>query len=171
MRSQHSKFVLSLAACISASVAQSADYVDELKACTNVTDRDARFACYENLGKRALEDESATEKPSAETMVQSEAAVPVAKGTTTNAAALPDDLGNTSFKDPTQHRGLITSCKKNADEQWYFYFDSGQVWKQVDGRRHHFRECKFFVTITNDGLGYKMQIDGDKSKVRISRRR
>ena len=171
MRSQHSKIVLSLAACISASVAQSADYVDELKACTKVTDQDARFACYENLGKRVLEDESATGKPSAETMVQPEAAVPVATGTATKAVALPDDLGNKSFKDPTQYRGLITSCKKNADEQWYFYFDGGQVWKQVDGRRHHYRECNFFVTITNDGLGYKMQIDGTKKKVRVSRRR
>jgi hypothetical protein len=168
MRSQHSKFVLSLAACISASVAQSADYVDELKACTKVTDRDARFACYENLGKRALEDESVTEKSSAEMKVQSEAAVLVATGTASKAAALPDDLG---IENTSQYRGLITSCKKNADEQWYFYFDNGQVWKQVDGRRRHYRKCNFYVTITNDGLGYKMQIDGDKNKVRISRRR
>jgi hypothetical protein len=112
MRSQHSKIVLSLAACISASVAQSADYVDELKACTKVTDRDARFTCYENLGKRALEDESVTEKSSAEVKVQPEAAVLVATGAATNAISLPDDLGNTPSEDPSQYRGLITSCKK-----------------------------------------------------------
>ncbi len=159
-------------ACLSASIAQSADYVDELKACAKVTDRDARFACYEDLGKRALEDEPATGKSSAEKMVQPEAAaVPAATGTVTNAVALPDDLGSTSYEDPTQYRGLVTSCKKNADEQWYFYFNNGQVWKQVDRRRHRYRDCNFFVTITNDGLGYKMQIDGDKSKVRVSRRR
>lgn len=171
MRSQYSKFVLSLAACVSASIAQSADYVDELKACTKVTDRDARFACYENLGKRVLDDETATEKSSVEMMVQTEAAALDATGTAPNAAALPDDLGNTSFEDPSQYRGLITSCKINADGQWYFYFDDGQVWKQVDGRRRHFRKCNFFVTITNDGLGYKMQIDGSKNRIRISRRR
>ena len=51
-------------ACISASIAQSADYADELKACAKMTDRNARFACYENLGKRALEGESAAEKSS-----------------------------------------------------------------------------------------------------------
>lgn len=163
--------MLSLAACISASVAQSADYVDELKACTKVTERDSRFACYENLGKRALQDESTTGKSSAEMKVQTEAPALDATGTAPNAAALPADLGNTSFENPTQHRGLITSCKKNADEQWYFYFDNGQVWKQVDGHRHHYRKCNFYVTITNDGLGYKMQIDGKNNKVRISRRR
>ena len=158
-------------ACMFASIAQSANYVDELKACAKVTDRDARFACYENLGKRALEDEPATEKSSAEKVVQPEAAAPAATGTATNAFALPDDLGSASYEDPTQYRGLITSCKKDANEQWNFYFDNGQVWKQVGGRRHGYRECNFFVTITNDGLGYKMQIDGDKSKVRVSRRR
>jgi len=161
-------------ACISASIAQSADYADELKACAKMTDRDARIACYENLGKRALEDESAAEKSSAEMIVQPEAeaaAVPVATGTAKNTVALPDDLGTTSFENPTQYRGLITSCKKGADEQWYFYFDDGQVWKQVDGRRFRYRECNFFVTITNDGLGYKMQIDADKNKIRVSRRR
>lgn len=171
MISKYSKIMLSLAAFISASIAQSADYARELKACAKVTDQDKRFACYEILGKRALEDDSATEKSSAELIVQPEAAVRAAPGTVTNSVAIPDDLGNTSFEDPEQYRGLITSCKKNADDQWYFYFDSGQVWKQVDGRRHHYRKCNFYVTITKDGLGYKMQIDGDNKKVRISRKR
>ena len=164
-------------ACISASVAQSADYVDELKACAIVPDRDARFACYEILGKRALEDEPAAEKSSAEITAQPEAAaVPVAKETATNAAALPDDLGGTTFEDKSestkeQYQGLLRSCKKSAGDEWYFYFANGQVWKQVDSHRLRHRECNFMATITRDRIGYKLQREGESTKVRVTRLR
>ena len=180
MRSKRVKFMLFLTlglACISAGNAQSAELVDELKTCAKVTDRNARFACYENLGKRALENETAAERSSAEIIAQPEAAaVPVAIGTTTNTVALPDDLGSASIDDPSQstekqNRSLLTSCKKGADQQWYFYFENGQVWKQIDSHRLSFRECNFIATITKDGFGYKMQIESVNKKFRVTRKR
>ena len=162
-------------ACISASNVQSADYIDELKACVKVADRDARFDCYENLGKRVLEDESAGKELSAEMKAEPEAAaVPAATGTATVEVALPDDVGGQSFEDPSQstekqYSGLLTSCKQDANDNWYFYFDNGQVWKQVDSRRLRNRKCNSTVTIAKGALGYKMQIDADKNIIRVSR--
>jgi hypothetical protein len=164
-------------ACISASIAQSADYVDELKACAIVPERDARFACYEILGKRALEDDPAAGKSSAEMTTQPEAAaVPVAEETATKAVALPDDLGGTTFEDPSestkeQYQGLLRSCKKKSSTEWYFYFDNGQVWKQVDGRRLVHRKCNFMVTITKDAIGYKLLKEDENIMVRVTRLR
>ena len=162
-------------ACVSASFAQSADYIDELKTCAKVSDRDARFTCYENLGNRALEDESAAKKSTTKMTAQPEtAALPAAAETATSKATLPDDKGS-SLQMPTQSKeqysGLITSCKRNADGDWYFYFDNGQVWKQVDRNRLDLRECNFIVTITRGGFGYVMHLDSGKQKVRVSRRR
>jgi len=182
MRSKRAKFVLFLTlglACISASIAQSTDYVDELKACAITTDREARFACYEDLGKRALEDEPAAEKSSAERMAQPEAVpAPVAPETGTSAATLPDDLGGASFVEQEssqsteeQYRGRLISCKKSKSDEWWFYFENGQVWKQVDSRRLRHRECNFMVTITKDGFGYRLQRDGEDTRVRVTRKR
>jgi hypothetical protein len=180
MRSKKTKFMMFLTlglACISASIAQSADYVDELRACAMVPDREARFACYENLGRRALEEQPATEKSSAEMTARPEAAAaPAAKETATNSATLPDDLGGSTFEEPSesakeQYQGLLRSCKKSAGDEWYFYFANGQVWKQVDSHRLRHRECNFMATITRDRIGYKLQREGESTKVRVTRLR
>jgi hypothetical protein len=140
------------------------DPVEELKACAKMTDRDARLACFDNLGERMLREESADKKPTRENVAQPEAVT----STATNAQPLPDELG---ISRDIQYIGLITSCKKGHHGDWYFIFDNGQVWKAVNKRNLRFKECNFNVTITKDTFGYKMQIDGVEKTIRIRRNR
>ena len=143
-------------------VAQSADTVEELKACARVTDQDARHACYDKLGERVLREEPAARKPADET-----AGPPTAvTATATSAQSLPDELGKPQ---DVEYVGTITSCRQGGRGDWYFFFDNGQVWKDVNKRTRRFKDCNFNATITRDGFGYKMQIDGSERTIRVKR--
>jgi len=213
MQLRQSDLSLYLALCLaglSAGIGHAADPVEELKFCARMSDRDARFACYDALGQRVLGDEPVADQAPPETVVPPEvAAIPATTVTTeptaatqaadlTEAAAstettaitqatdatetetdvpsLPDDLGGTSFGKKSEsgepeHKGFVTSCKKGADSRYYFFFESGQVWRQSNIGRHRFKDCNFVVTIRRDAFGYKMQIDGETSKIRVARRK
>ncbi len=157
-------FILLITVFTSFGIAQSVDPVEELKSCAKMTDRNARFACFDNLGERVLREASADEKPTREKMAQPEAVT----ATATSAQPLPDELGeSTSIK----YSGLITSCKKGQYGVWYFIFDNGQVWKDATKRNRRFKDCNFNATITRDAFGYKMQIDGEEKYLRVRRHR
>ena len=161
-RSNTSIFILLITVFTSSGIAQSVDPVEELKACAKMTDRDARIACFDNLGERVLREESADKKPTQEEVAQPEAVT----ATASNVQPLPDDLGKSSG---INYSGLITSCKKGYYGNWYFFFDNGQVWKEVNTRNLRFKECNFNATITKDAFGYKMQIDGVDKTIRVRR--
>ena len=163
-RSNTSIFILLITVFTSSGIAQFVDPVEELKACAKMTDRDARFACFDNLGERVLREASADEKPTREKVAQAEAVT----ATATNAQSLPDEFGKSRS---IQYSGLITSCEKGYYGNWYFIFDNGQVWKEVNKRNLRFKECNFNATITQDAFGYKMQIDGVEKTIRVRRNR
>jgi len=163
-RSNTAIFILLITVFASSGVAQSADTVEELKVCARMTDQDARFACFDNLGERVLREEPADNKPKQEKMARPEAVT----ATATNAQPLPDDFGSSKI---IQYGGLITSCKKGHYGNWYFIFDNGQVWKEVNKRNLRFKECNFNATIAKDVFGYKMQIDGVEKTIRVTRNR
>ena len=163
-RSNTAIFILLITVFTSFGVAQSVDTVEELKVCAKMTDQDARFACFDNLGERVLREEPADKKPTQEKMAQPEAVT----ATATNVQPLPDDFGSSKS---IQYGGLITSCKKGHYGNWYFIFDNGQVWKEVNKRNLRFKECNFNATITRDAFGYKMQIDGIEKTIRVRRNR
>jgi curved DNA-binding protein CbpA len=188
LRQANQRLLLALwLAGLSTASGHAADPVEALKACAKMTDRGARFACYDELGQRVLEQESAEEQNPPESVVEAAATTTATAATAptmatepTGAASetpsLPDDLGGTSFEKKSEngrfeHKGLVTSCKKGGDDRWYFYFENGQVWRQSNRSRRRFKECHFFVTITRDAFGYKMQIDGDKGKIRVARKK
>ena len=170
-------------------IAHADDPVKALGVCAKMTDRDARLACYDELGKSVLDEESAAEQTpqevGVETVAAGASAVTEATGPTiatapeegaTDIPSLPDNLGGTSFERGSEegafkHRGLVTSCQIGADGRWFFFFENGQIWKQSNRSRQRFKECHFFVTITRDGFGYKMQIDGKTSKIRVARKK
>jgi len=157
-------FILLITVFTSSGVAQSVDTVEELKVCARMTDQDARFACFDNLGERVLRDEPTDKKQAQEKMAQPEAVT----ATATIAQPLPDDFG---FSKSIQYSGLITSCEKGHYGNWYFIFDNGQVWKEVNKRNLRFKKCNFNATITKDAFGYKMQIDGVEKTIRVRRNR
>lgn len=136
--------------CMYAGYAHSADPVEQLKACSQIADSDARLACYDELGKK-ITDEEPSQKP-----------------------VLADDLGGADFEEKSdtpkeQDKGVVTSCEKGSNKRWYFYFESGQVWKEVNTGRHRFKDCNFIATIARDGFGYKMSVDGTKKRIRVTR--
>lgn len=157
-------------ACVPAAVANAADAIEALRACATVTDRDARLNCYDDLGKRLLEEESSAQTPSANDHIQAEAAE-----TATTAAvppSLPADLGGTAFEKKSgmpQNKGRVTSCQKGADNRWYFFFDNEQVWKESNTGRYRFKDCNFIASISRDGFGYRMQQEGKTRKIRVTR--
>lgn len=148
--------------------AQTGNTMEQLKDCARMADRDRRVACYEALGSRVLNADDSTPGSISDSGDQETAE------TEPGRHALPDDFGRDDpekRKQPEaiEHTGLITSCKKGYDRQWYFYFDNGQVWKQVDSRPIHFTRCEFTAIISKDRVGYKMQIEGKHKRIRIKR--
>ena len=157
-------FILVIAAFTSSSLAQSPDTVDEIKACTRVADKDARLACFDNLGERVLREESADGTPAQVEMTQPE----VETAPAADAQPLPDAPASSQ---DSQYSGLITSCKKGRYGDWYFIFDDGQVWKEANSRNLRFKECNFNATIRKDRFGHQMQIDGFEKTIRVRRNR
>ena len=148
----------------SASHAQQATLLEQIKSCANTSDNTARAVCYEDLGKSVLAAEA-----SGEAVGKSEVAQPTPE-------VLPEDLGGGKFanKDedkPEMNRGRVKACQKTANKKWIYLFENDQVWAQVDSKIRRHKSCDFYATITKDNFGYQMLIDGEKRKVRISRRR
>ena len=83
------------------------------------------------------------------------------------AEALPRKEGSAPDFRPVRAR--VTDCRKDVSGKYFFVFENGQVWKQRDSSRLHFRDCAFEVTISKDFFGYKMQIEGDDRETRIGR--
>lgn len=155
---------LLMAAFTSSAAAQSADIAEQVKACAGVKDQAARLACFDTLGERVLREEPAGRGPKPEKTARPEAEA----AASASLEPLPDDLG---MSKNVQYVGWITSCRKGASDDWFFFFDNGQVWKEVNGRSRRFKECNFEATITMDGFGYKMRIDGSDRTIRVKRHR
>ena len=144
--------------------AWSAESIADIKACAEVTDADARLACFDELAERLQNEEPAVDPATAAATEEPE------------EASLPDHLGGADFEEQsenfeTHHQGTITECKKGRDDRWYFVFSNGQVWKQSNKERRRFKDCNFPATISRDGFGYKMAIEvqGKQQTVRVSR--
>ncbi len=152
----------------SPSQASNGEIVEQLMSCARIQQDADRLTCYEQLGESVLGDDTQASTETSATPAQVD--VIPAEG------ALPDSLGGGDFSDKAgikveTNRGRVSSCKKASDRKWFYIFDNGQVWKQVDSRKRHYKNCDFFVTVSKDSFGYTMVIDGKDSKIRIDRRR
>jgi len=160
---------------MSAGLAQSGGPVEELKACARMTDSDLRFTCYENLGQRVLAEDTADAIPAATPVAAAAvASEPLESVAAESPAPMPENLGGEQFSDQPepegkQYSGLVTTCQKGSDGFWYFRFENGQVWKHVNIVKGRYGDCNFNATITEERMGHKMQVDGDDSKVRVTR--
>lgn len=163
--------IIATFAIVSLDTAVSADsdsLKDEITTCAHIKISDARFACYEVLGKRVLDDAPG---------IGAEQTVAVREpAAATTPDGLPDDLGGGEFAKSTaaeseRSQGHIQSCEKGIDGRWYFQFENGQVWKQSNSDKRKFRNCDIDATISKDKFGYILEIDGDTRKSRVQRRR
>jgi hypothetical protein len=76
---------------LSISSGYAADPVEALKVCAKMADRDARFACYDELGQRVLEEESAEEQNPLESVVEAAATTTATTATAPTMATEPTD--------------------------------------------------------------------------------
>jgi len=130
----------------------------DMARCAELEDADARLACYD------------------EVIGGSSSSPPIAEAAEKEPTPLTEEVGEEQVdsKDkpdqaPEEFTGQVTDCRKQADGRWYFYFANGQVWKESNSGRNRFNDCDFEATITKDGFGYRMQVDGEGKKIRIGR--
>ena len=129
-----------------------------LQRCGAIEDAASRLECYDEVAKRA----SAPQRPVEAPKQPVESAPPEEKPTAAKKAD-KDDEGDETFA------VKVTRCEQAYDGKYFFFFDNGQVWKQVKADRERYRDCDFTVTVTRDWFGYKMQRDGKERRIRISR--
>lgn len=134
---------------------------DDLRRCASVDDASSRLACYDKLSGRQASSPETITSPAA---VSKPVAVP------------PNDLGTESLHRADDKKGdnaaviaTVNRCVKDSRKKYVFYLDGGQVWKQVSDKKLFYKECAFNVTISKDFFGYKMQVDGEKYRFRVSR--
>ncbi len=138
---------------------------EDLSRCGSIEDDAKRVACYDEISGRqsTAKDVTMEAAPSSSAPAAAESE---------EYAPLTADVGAESLDGADKDkpvRGHVTSCRKDSLNDYFFYFDNGQVWKEKSDARLHYKECDFSVTISRDFFGYKMQIDGEKGRIRISR--
>jgi len=147
--------------------------------CVKTEHRPERIACYESLGADLLLKKKGIGS-NEDSKVNVAVSVDDIENSNDEVTIIPTDLGGKSFKNHSEGKkeraqvlaqGKVTSCKKAVDGKWFFTFENGQIWKQVGSSRRYYRNCDFLVKIKKDGIGYKLQVDGDKRIVRIKRYR
>ena len=138
----------------------------KLAACATEANDAQRLACFDALAAETSGSNLAEQEASA--------AADTTEQEPGELEALPDSIGGGAFAEAAgikakSYAGRVTSCKKSADRRWFYIFENGQVWKQVDRRKRRHKECDFEVTLTEDSFGYVMRIAGQDSKIRVDR--
>ena len=145
--------------------------MQQLRQCREYSDVQKRVTCYDRIGEPA----SVAVTPSVPANTQT-AATEVA------AADVPQEVERVSQDpEPTDDFGLpkseddlntihatVVRCGEANNHRFYFYFDNGQVWKYLGGKKLRYRTCKFPATLTEDSFGFALRIDG-KSSLRVRR--
>lgn len=129
---------------------------DEIRRCAAVNEASVRLSCYDKISGR----QSKVPEPASEQAV----------ATSTLPVIPPEDLGMKKKKaEVPAVNARVNRCSKDSRKKYIFYIEGGQVWKQISDKRLNFKDCNFNVSIRKDFFGYKMQVEGSKSKFRVSR--
>jgi len=182
-------FGLIIAVVCTASFAADAE---GLQACQSIEDDAARLACFDAAlapnsapvvdaapPEPVTSEQTAPEPaPPADTVARTAEAPPAAAPApavepVAQTSVLSDDIGRETVsnvdRDKLAVRGKLNRCDRGRSGKYVFYFDSGQIWRQMSSGRVTWNECDFEVTIGKDVFGYTMVRDGEKRKVRIER--
>lgn len=133
-----------------------------LQRCGAIEDAESRLECYDEIAKQTTAPQQPIdrEEPNDNVSPQEE---------------LPEEQSPDEEKSDKEEPGTgsftttVTRCEESYDGKYLFFFENGQVWKQVKTDRERYRNCNFTVTVTRDWFGYKMQRGDDDRRIRISR--
>lgn len=148
-----------IVAIISSTMLQAKESVEDgLQRCALTNNSSARLACYDLLSGR---DSELTPK------IVETPALPAKK---VDAKPKPLILASEPKVASENEILKITKCiRAGGNDKYTFYLDDGQVWKQVSHKRMNFEDCNLEVSIHKDFFGYKMQVEGETKKFRVSR--
>jgi hypothetical protein len=162
------------------------DSVLQLDQCRQYTDAEERLACYDEIGKQAAPAEPMTDEPETpETVAPAAAAAAEAEATAAPAGAPPDDVLQAAEQsseeaeaadefglpkeddDYASMSATVVRCQE-SNYKYYFYLDNGQVWRYLGNKRLRYKDCNSPAQLNEDGLGFKLQMDGEPS-LRVKR--
>jgi hypothetical protein len=156
--------------------------MQQLNQCREIADTEERLACFDNISEPAATSEAAVET-AAETPVETHTEAPaetLAAGAATAAAAAtaspeaeaesepePDPDADFGLPTPEENRETIQAnvvrCGEANNRKYYFYLDNGQIWEFLGRSNPRYRSCNSPVTVTEDGMGFSLQMEGDSS--------
>ena len=152
---------------------------EQLQQCREIADTEERLACFDNISEPAPTTETPAEAPvetPAETPTVSAAAATAAVAATAATASPEAEAESEPEPDPDADFGLptpeenretiqanVVRCGEASNRKYYFYLDNGQIWEFLGRSNPRYRSCNSPVTVTEDGMGFSLQMDGDSS--------
>jgi hypothetical protein len=145
------------------------DAMQQLTKCHEFSDIEKRLACYDNISDVAPIAEapaSPAELETAAATVVTTAAMDVPEDAEVEAQSPEpaDDFGLPKSEDELESiRVTVVRCGQANDYKFYFYLDNNQVWQYLGGNHLRYSSCDSPATLTEDSLGFKLQMDGRPS--------
>lgn len=181
MQNRTINFALVVAGCAALSipmpgVAQDSP-VSGLAECAAVADDAQRLACFDALAGRPDPPPADVPPPPAATAAPEPAATaaPEPASVPVGPSPITDEVGRERIERSGEgerpvYSATVTRCEENRQSgQTYFFLENGQVWRQATYRRLRFRDCRFEVTLSEDGFGYAMFIPSEDRRIRVTR--
>ncbi len=145
--------------------------MEALRQCREYSDIEKRLACYDQIGEPAPVVETPPVPADAESAAAAAAAadVPQEIERVSQHPVPSDDFGLPKSEDALESiRATVVRCGEANDHRFYFYLDNGQVWKYLGGKYLRYKSCNSPATLSEDSLGFKLQMDG-KPSLRVKR--
>lgn len=140
-----------------------------VKQCREIADAEARLACYDRIGKSALEGGDEPESMP-EAAAELDPSIAGAEIEDSEYGTLTDDTGLPAAADASKPIPVtVSSCGEATNLKFYFYLDNGQVWRYIGGKKLRYRSCDGAAFLFEDRLGFALQMEGDSARLRVKR--
>jgi hypothetical protein len=150
---------------------------EEIERCRTIADVVDRLDCYDRIGRPETAPTHALEAPGDSIpepvpmdQDSQDPESPVVAAEDTEYGELTDDVGLPKSADDYKPIPVtVVRCGQSNNRKWYFYFDNGQVWQYLGVRALRYRDCNTPGVLIEDGMGFALQMDADKAKLRVKR--
>ena len=146
--------------------------MEALRQCREYSDIGKRLSCYDHIGEPAPIVETTTVPADADPQDTAAGAAEVSEEVENDSLYrdLTDDIGLPKSDDAYETiHATVVRCGEANNRKFYFYFDNGQIWKYIGGKRLRYKSCNAPANLTEDGFGFRLQIDGKPGLLRVQR--
>ena len=146
------------------------DSTRQLDQCREYTDAEKRLACYDAIGEPAAAV-AATPAATAAAAAAPASAVPDAPQEAAQSAGkaeAADDFGLPKEDGAYDSISATVVRCQESNYKFYFYLDNGQVWQHIGSKRLRYKSCNSPAKLSQDGLGFRLEIEGEPS-LRVKR--